>query len=121
MEVAEAPLNLRTTQPHRREQPMARTVRAREAESTIGQLIDLVAATKEAVIVEEAGEAKAVLISPEDLQRFPPAEDDPWAVIDRIRARMPDRDPDDVLREVTEIVEEVRPERYERAQRDQAG
>ena len=97
---------------------MARTISALEAVSTIGQLIDLVAATKEAVIVEEVGEPKAVLISPEDFRRIPPAEDDPWAVIDRIRARMPDRDPDEVLREVTEIVEEVRQEHYEREQRD---
>lgn len=40
-----------------------------------------------------------------------------WETIDRIRARNADMDPDEVMRIVTEIVEEVRQEHYERAQR----
>ena len=37
-----------------------------------------------------------------------------WAAVDRIRERNADKDPDEVCRDVTEVVEEVRQERYER-------
>jgi hypothetical protein len=43
----------------------------------------------------------------ETTQRF-------WQTVEQIRARNADKDPDEVLREVTEVVEEVRRERYER-------
>ncbi len=41
-----------------------------------------------------------------------------WRAIDRIRERNADKDPDEVLANVTRIVEEVRQERYEREQRE---
>ena len=44
-----------------------------------------------------------------------------WEAVERIRARNADRDPDQIYREVTEIVEEVRQERYERTRRAQGG
>lgn len=40
-----------------------------------------------------------------------------WQAIERIRARNADKDPDQVYRDVTKVVEEVRRERYERSQR----
>ena len=52
------------------------------------------------------------------------AEDDAWErmwrAIDRIRDRNTHLNPDDVLRHVTEVVEEVRQERYERGQQTAA-
>ncbi|HEY7030782.1 MAG TPA: hypothetical protein VH482_05625 [Thermomicrobiales bacterium] len=42
-----------------------------------------------------------------------------WAIIDQIAERNKHLDPDEVLRHVTEVVEEVRQELYERAQRQQ--
>jgi hypothetical protein len=39
-----------------------------------------------------------------------------WQAVERIGARNADKDPDEVYREVTEVVEEVRRERYERSQ-----
>jgi hypothetical protein len=44
-----------------------------------------------------------------------------WRVVDDIRARNADKDPDEVLRDVTEVVEEVRQEQYERELRAQGG
>lgn len=38
-----------------------------------------------------------------------------WAVIDKIRARNADKDPDEVYRDVTRVVEEVRQEMYDKA------
>ena len=44
-----------------------------------------------------------------------------WRAVERIGKRNADKDPDDVLRDVTEVVEEVRQERYERARQTQGG
>ncbi len=44
-----------------------------------------------------------------------------WKVVEEIRARNADKDPDEVMRVVTEVVEEVRQERYEREQCAQRG
>jgi hypothetical protein len=41
-----------------------------------------------------------------------------WQTVDRIRERNADKDPDEVLADVTRVVEEVRQERYEREQRE---
>jgi hypothetical protein len=43
-----------------------------------------------------------------------------WAVIERIGERNADKDPDEELAFITEVVEEVRQERYERAQQEKA-
>ena len=39
-----------------------------------------------------------------------------WTAVEEIGERNADKDPDEVLRVVTEVVEEVRQERYEREQ-----
>ena len=39
-----------------------------------------------------------------------------WQTVDRIRARNADKDPDEEQAFISEVVEEVRQERYERAQ-----
>jgi hypothetical protein len=44
-----------------------------------------------------------------------------WRAVERIRMRNSAADPDEVLREVTEVVEEVRTERYGRTRQAQGG
>lgn len=44
-----------------------------------------------------------------------------WALIRQVQDRNADQDPDDVLRDVTEIVEEVRQEQHSRAHTALAG
>jgi hypothetical protein len=44
-----------------------------------------------------------------------------WAAIERIGERNANLDPDEVLRHVTEVVEEVRQERYDRTHGKVAG
>lgn len=44
-----------------------------------------------------------------------------WQAVERIRERNKDKDPDEVLAFVTQVVEEVRQERYEREQREAEG
>ena len=43
-----------------------------------------------------------------------------WRAVERVGERNADKDPDDVLRDVTEAVEEVRQEMYERERRAQS-
>ena len=65
-----------------------------------------------AVIVERKGKPVAVVISPDEYARYHQAEEERrWQVVERIQERNADKDPDDVLRDVTETVEEVRQER----------
>jgi hypothetical protein len=44
-----------------------------------------------------------------------------WRAVEEIWAKNADKDPDEVLRDVTEVVEEVRQERYEQKLRAQGG
>ena len=71
-------------------------------------------------MVQNTSQPRADAISDEVCQRVAQrqAEDKArfWEIVEEIRARNADKDPDEVYREVTAIVEEVRQERYEREQ-----
>ena len=54
------------------------------------------------------------MISPADYQALTEASARDWAVIDDLRARNADHDPDEVFADVTAAVEEVRAERHAR-------
>ena len=92
----------------------ARRMSAREARANFSDLLGSVYYTGEPVVVERRGRAFAVVISPEDYQRLTKESEEDWAVIDRIRERNADKDPDEVLKDVTAEVEAVRQERYEK-------
>lgn len=96
---------------------MVRRMSSREARANFSDLLGSVFYTNEPVIVEKKGKPVAVLISPDTYERIKAQEEHDWAVIDQIRARNADKDPDEVLADVTAVVEEVRRERYERQQR----
>ena len=66
-------------------------------------------------IVEIEPDLEEQLRAEKERQR---AED--WAIIERIGERNKHLDPDEVLRHVTEVVEEVRQELYEEEQREKA-
>lgn len=66
-----------------------------------------------AEVAASAEACKQVELQPDEArERF-------WNVVQEIRERNADKDPDEVLREVTEVVEEVCQEHYERARRAQ--
>jgi PHD/YefM family antitoxin component YafN of YafNO toxin-antitoxin module len=69
------------------------------------------------VIVERKGKPFAVVISPEEWEQIERQRADAWATIDRLRERNADKDPDEVLQDVTAEVEAVRQERYDQTQR----
>jgi PHD/YefM family antitoxin component YafN of YafNO toxin-antitoxin module len=91
---------------------MVRTISARDATANFADILGSISESNETIVVEDAGKPVAVIISPEDYreqawQRF-------WSAVDRIQERNADKDPDEVYRDVTEVVEEVRQEHYER-------
>jgi prevent-host-death family protein len=91
---------------------------ARDARARFGDLLGAVTATGEPVIVEKRGKPVAVFITPEGFERCREwAVERAWATVERVRERNADLDPDEVLRDVTAVVEEVRQERYEERRR----
>jgi hypothetical protein len=94
---------------------MSRSMTTKEAAQDFAGLIASVEESDETLIVDDAGETVAVMLSPEAYGKI--AHDRFWATVDRIRERNEDKDPDEVYADITAIVEEVRQERYEAEQR----
>lgn len=97
---------------------MVRCMSAKEARDNFADVLGTAYYKGEPVIVEKKGKPFAVVISPQQYEQYEQIRKDQeqalWKVVDELRERNRDKDPDDVLREVTEIVEEVRQERYDR-------
>lgn len=100
---------------------MPRRMSSKEAREHFSDLLGSVYYTKEPVIVEKKGKPVAVVISPEQYEAFQKEEERLWRVVDQIRDRNVDNDPDEVLRDVTSIVEDVRKTRYDKREQDTAG
>jgi prevent-host-death family protein len=94
----------------------------RDARANFSDLIGSVYYTKEPVIIERKGKPAAVVISPEQYERYEQQVMERFErALDELHRRNADKDPDEVLRDVTEIVEEVRQERYDRRQQSATG
>ncbi len=96
---------------------MVKRMSSRDARANFSELLGAVYYTKEPVIVERKGKPFAVLISPEEWEQVERQRKQAWAVVDRVRERNADADPDEVLQDVTAVVEAVRQERYDRKRR----
>lgn len=95
-----------------------RRMSAKEARANFGDLLGLVHYTGEPVIIERKGRPFAVVISPEQYQIIEKQIEKSWSTIDSIRERNADKNPEEVLRDVTELVEGVRQEHYERSKKE---
>ena len=94
-----------------------RRMSAREARANFSDLLGLVYYNKEPVIIEKKGRPFAVVINPEQYEVFEKQIEKAWATVDRVRERNVDKDPEEVLRDVTAVVEQVRQERHERSKK----
>lgn len=83
-------------------------ISSRDARANFADLLGSVYYTHEAVIVEKKGKPVAVIVSPADYQAMQEAAARDWALIEQVQAGNADRDPDDVLADVTREVEAVR-------------
>ncbi len=89
---------------------------AHEARQNLADILGTVYYTHEPVIVERRGRAMAVLISPEDYALLEREKQRSFDVVQRIQERNADASPDEVLRDVTEVVEQVRQEQHDKRQ-----
>jgi prevent-host-death family protein len=90
-----------------------RTMSATEVRRGWSQTLDTVFRRQERVIVEKRGVPVAVLISADDLTRLERLEadwDEPFKVIDRVRAAFADVPDEELEREVDKAVAEARAE-----------
>jgi prevent-host-death family protein len=92
----------------------------REARANFSDLIGAVYYTREPVIVEKKGKPVVVMISPDQYAGFEQYVKSRFNdAVEELRRRNAGKDPDEVYREVTAIVEEVRQQQYDREQRHQ--
>jgi antitoxin (DNA-binding transcriptional repressor) of toxin-antitoxin stability system len=95
------------------------TVSSSVAREGWSELLHRVHGGRTRVVVEERGIPVAAVISTQELDRLTELdaiERTGWEAIDALQERNAGLDPDDVLRDVTAEVEDVRRERYEREQ-----
>ena len=92
---------------------LTRRISAKEARNNFSDLLGSVRYSGDPVIVEKKGRPFAVLISPEDFERFQLiAKERLSETVKAIRQDNEGVNPDEVLRDVTEAVEAVRQEEY---------
>ena len=92
---------------------MTKRLSVKEARANFSDLLGLVYYGKEPVVIEKKGRPVAVLISPEQWDRYQQQlKERFFEAVDRVQDRNADADPQEVEHDVTEAVEEVRRERY---------
>ena len=98
---------------------MTRRMSVKETRANFSDVLAQVRDDQEPVIVERKGRPIAILISPEQWQHYQDAVRNRFFdAVDRLQERNRDADPEQVARDVTEAVEEVRRERYHQRQHD---
>jgi len=92
------------------------TISARDIQRGYKKVFDTVKKTKKPVVVMANNNPQAAIISLEMLDRYNAIveEYELWNMIDQIRAKNADKNEDEVMKDVTEAVEEVRQEMYEK-------
>lgn len=94
---------------------VVRRMSSQEASANFAELLGQVYDTKEPIIVEKQGKAVAVVINPEEYERYQQwARERFFEVVREIQERNADKTEEEVLADVTEAVEAVRQEKYER-------
>ena len=104
---------------------MVRRMSSRDARANFSEILGLVYYTQEPVIVEKKGKPVAVVISPREFERIQQEREErrqrAWEAVRRVQEANQDKDPDEVYRDVTAVVEEVRQEQYDRERASQGG
>ena len=101
----------------RERQPTIQTIKSSEAKQTWSKLLNRVFRREARIVVEKSGIPVAALISPEDLKLFARLEaerDRDFAAIERIGEAFKDVAPEEIEREVTKAIAQVRAEKLRR-------
>jgi prevent-host-death family protein len=95
---------------------MTKRLSVRDVRANLSDVLAGVYYTKEPVIVERKGRPMAVMVSPEQYEALRRQVMDRFReAMDELQRRNADKDPAEIEREITALVEEVRSERYERS------
>src|SRR5688572_9015253 len=89
-----------------------RRMSTRDARANFSELLGLVYYTKEPVVVERKGKPYAVVISPDQYAMLEKELEQSWQTLQQVQAQNAEKDPKEVLRDVTEVVETVRRKRH---------
>jgi len=87
---------------------MVKRMSAKEARDHFAEILGQVHYGKDTVIVEKQGKPVAAVIDMERYERLARAWDEQFAVLNRVRAKNQDKDPEQVQRDVAAAVAEVR-------------
>ncbi|HLZ21986.1 MAG TPA: type II toxin-antitoxin system Phd/YefM family antitoxin [Ktedonobacterales bacterium] len=88
---------------------------AKEARENFSDVLGIVFYGKEPIIVERKGKPMAVLISPEQYERYEQQVMERLGqVVDELRQHNANADPEELQRDIDEALTEVRRERHER-------
>ncbi len=99
---------------------LVKRISTQQARANFSELLGSVYYTNNPVIVERKGKPFAVVISPEQYEGLTKQQEKAWEVVEQMQARNQGKDPDEVLTDVTKVVEEVRKERYAKLQKKTA-
>jgi prevent-host-death family protein len=92
---------------------MARRMSAKEVRDNFSDVLGSAYYKNEPTIVERKGKPVAVVISPAEYERYQALQKERlWQVVDQLRDRNRGNDADDVLSDVTAVVEDIRQERH---------
>jgi prevent-host-death family protein len=92
---------------------VVRRMSTKDARANFSELLGLVYYTKEPVVVERKGKPFAVVISPDQYAMLEKELERSWQTLQQVQEQNADKDPEEVLRDVTEVVETVRQKRHE--------
>ena len=90
-----------------------RRISVREARAGFSEILGQVHYAGETVVIDKNGRPFAALVSLEDLAWLRERREKAWTSIDRLREENTGKDEDEIDRDVTAAVEEVRQRRYE--------
>ncbi len=94
---------------------MTNVVNVTQVRDNLSEILGRVKYGEEIVTIEKKGKPYAVIISPEQYEAYQKAAKEKlFAVVDKIQARNTQYSEEEVMKDVTEAVEEVRQEMYER-------
>lgn len=94
---------------------MTSVINVTKVRDNLSEILGRVRFGEETVTIEKKGKPYAVIISPEEYQRYKEiAKKTFFATVKDIQARNANVSEDEVMKDVTEVVEEVRQEMYER-------
>jgi len=93
------------------------TISARDIQRGYKKVFDRVKKTNQPIVVMANNNPQGAVVSMKTLEKYKKLEQEQefWTIVEEIRAANADKDPDEVYKDVTETVEQVRQELYDKA------